>query len=425
MAKIVLATFGSLGDMHPKIALGLELKTRGHDVSIAAMEFYREKIGQVGLGFSPMRPHLDPNDTLLAAELMDAVKGPEKIIKEIIFGNIRAMHDDLMAAVADADLVVTGEIVYPIKSVVELTGIKWVSTSLQPGTLFSPYDPFVPPAAPWIEHLRFMPPWFFRSFFRVMHWTVKDWYRPYREFRRDLGLGEDHDPIFADKYSELLHLVLFSRVLGEPQPDWPSKAKQTGFCFYDGQADSGQMPDELEAFLDAGEPPLVFTLGSAAVMDPRDFFEQSIDAAKKLNKRAVVIHGVFGEPPQGLTETVVGVDYAPFSKVFPRSACVVHQGGVGTTGQVLRAGVPHLIMPYSHDQPDNAARCRRAGVAEVIHRDSYHADSAAAMLEKLLRDPSYAANAKNLAAIVAAEPGTAAACDAIEDVLNGGPRRVE
>jgi len=251
MAKIVLATFGSLGDMHPKIALGLELKTRGHDVSIAAMEFYREKIGQVGLGFSPMRPHLDPNDTLLAAELMDAVKGPEKIIKEIIFGNIRAMHDDLMVAVADADLVVTGEIVYPIKSVVELTGIKWVSTSLQPGTLFSPYDPFVPPAAPWIEHLRFMPPWFFRSFFRVMHWTVKDWYRPYREFRRDLGLGEDHDPIFADKYSELLHLVLFSRVLGEPQPDWPSKAKQTGFCFYDGQADSGQMPDELEAFLDA------------------------------------------------------------------------------------------------------------------------------------------------------------------------------
>lgn len=425
MAKIVLATFGSLGDIHPKIALGLELRDRGHEVSIAAMEFYREKIGQIGIGFSPMRPHLDPDDNQLAADLMDAVKGPEKIIKEIIFGNIRAMFDDLMVAVGDADLIVTGEIVYPIKSVVELTGIKWVSTSLQPGTLFSHYDPFVPPAAPWIEYLRFMPPWFFRTFFRVMHWTVQDWYRPYKEFRRDLGLSEDHDPIFAGKYSELLHLVLFSRILGEPQPDWPANAKQTGFCFYDGQAESGQMQAGLEAFLDAGEPPIVFTLGSAAVMDPRDFFEQSIGAAKKLKKRAVVIYGVFGGPPEGLTESVVGVDYAPFSMVFPRSACVVHQGGVGTTGQALRAGVPQLIMPYSHDQPDNAARCRRAGVAEVIHRDDYDAERAAAMLERLFHNPSYADKARSSAAVVAAEPGTPAACDAIEDVLNAGRRRVE
>jgi len=65
MAKIVLATFGSLGDLHPKIALGIELRARGHDVTVAAMEFYREKIGQIGLGFEPMAPHLDPEDTAL------------------------------------------------------------------------------------------------------------------------------------------------------------------------------------------------------------------------------------------------------------------------------------------------------------------------------------------------------------------------
>ena len=62
MAKIVLTTLGSLGDMHPKIALALELRRRGHDVTIAAMEFYRERIEPLGIGFAPMAPHLDPND---------------------------------------------------------------------------------------------------------------------------------------------------------------------------------------------------------------------------------------------------------------------------------------------------------------------------------------------------------------------------
>src|SRR6478609_8145861 len=75
MAKIVLATIGSLGDMHPKIALAIELKERGHAVTIAAMEFYRERIEPLGIGFAPMAPHLDPNDGELARDLMDARKG--------------------------------------------------------------------------------------------------------------------------------------------------------------------------------------------------------------------------------------------------------------------------------------------------------------------------------------------------------------
>jgi UDP:flavonoid glycosyltransferase YjiC (YdhE family) len=177
------------------------------------------------------------------------------------------------------------------------------------------------------------------------------------------------------------------------------------------------MPAQLTKFLDAGEPPIVFTLGSAAVMDARDFFEESAKAARLLKKRAVLLYGVFNEAPKILDETIAGFDYAPYSEIFPRAACVVHQGGVGTTGQVLRAGVPHLIMPYSHDQPDNAIRCRRAGVAEVIDRDNYTAETAARKLKKLLNDKNYQSNAAEAARIVKAERGTETACDAIESVL--------
>lgn len=417
MAKIVLATFGSLGDLHPKIALGLELKRRGHDVTVAAMEFYREKIKLAGLNFAPMAPHLDPEDKTLAKDLMDAQTGTEKILRGIVMPNLRQMYDDVTAAVNGSDMLITGEVVYAARSVVEKTGIKWVTTTLAPVSFFSVYDPPVPSQAPQFENLRFLGPKFHKYFFRFLQWTIRSWYAPYRQFRRELNLNEYHDPIFADKYSDLLHLVLFSRVLGERQPDWPADAIQTGFCFYDGMADLGLMPNGLEDFLNSGEAPIVFTLGSAAVMDAGDFFEVSAEAAKRLGRRAVLLYGVFNVPPPALDENIVGYDYAPYSQVFPRAACIVHQGGVGTTGQALRAGVPQIVMPYSHDQPDNAARCRRLGVAEIITRKEYNADSAAAILAKILSNSDYAEKAALAGALVRSEHGTTAACDAIESVL--------
>lgn len=417
MSKIVIATFGSLGDLHPKIAIGLELKARGHDVTIAAMEFYREKIALTGLSFAPMAPHMDPENRELGKDLMDANRGTERILKDLIMPNLRQMYDDVRAAVAGADMLITGEVVYAAKAVVEKTGIKWVTTTLAPVSFFSAYDPPVPAQAPQFENLRFLGPQFHKLFFKFIKWHIRDWYGPYKQFRRGLGLSEDHDPIIAEKYSDLLHLVLFSKVLGERQLDWPADAVQTGFCFYDGMADLGTMPPGLQEFLDAGEPPIVFTLGSAAVMDARDFFEISAEAAKSIGRRAALIYGVFNDPPKGLSENIAGFEYAPYSRVFPHAACVVHQGGVGTTGQVLRAGVPQIVMPYSHDQPDNAARCRRLGVAEIVTRTDYNVETAAAVLEKVLSDSDYALRAEAVRQVVRSEHGTTAACDAIERSL--------
>lgn len=417
MAKLVLATFGSLGDLHPKISLGIELRNRGHDVTIAAMEYYREKIGLTGLRFAPMAPHLDPDDRELVREMMDANTGTERILSDIILGQTRQMFDDLMDASAKADMLISGEVTVAARSVFEKTGIKWVSTSLAPISFISAYDPSAPPPAPWFEKLRFMGPNFHRFVFGIAKRQVRKWYGPYREFRREIGLDPGHDPIFEGKFSPFLHLAMFSKVLGAPQPDWPSQTVQPGFCFYDGQADSGQMPPGLNEFLDAGERPIVFTLGSAAVMDPRDFFDESIAAAKMLGRRAVILYGNFNEPPAGLCGEIAGFAYAPYSLLFPKAACVVHQGGVGTTGQVLRAGVPHLIMPYGHDQPDNAIRCRRLGVAEVIGRERYNARSAARKLEDILSTPGYAESAIEIGKTVRSEGGVSEACDEVEKLL--------
>ncbi len=426
--RIVFAVFGSLGDMHPMNALGIELKKRGHHIIFAAMEYYREKIETLGFEFRPMRPHLDPNNKALARDLMDAKKGSELLLKQLILPNLRPMYDDLLEIVAGADLLVSTEVVFPAMSVAEKTGIKWVTTTLAPGTFLSAHDPFVPPTAVWMRHLRFLGSTFHGAMFGLVRKMIDSWFDEYREFRRGINLPEGCNPLFDGK-STTLNLAMFSRVLGKPQPDWARSTLQTGFCFYDGAADLGAMDIELEKFLGAGEPPIVFTLGSAAVMDARDFFEESAQAAQMLGKRAVLLYGMFNEPPRIMengkwkTENdrnvgakIIAVPYAPYSQVFSRASCVVHQGGVGTTSQVLRAGVPALVMPYSHDQPDNAARCERLGTALIIARDNYDAKTAARQLKRLLAAQKYRRNAAEAAKIVQAERGTRTACDAIESL---------
>ena len=407
---------GSLGDLHPMIALAVELKKRGHEPVINSWEGYREKIVEVGLEFYPLRPSVDHNDVELSRKIMDAGSGPEFVIKELIVGNVREMYQDLTVAVDGADLFLTGEIVYPGAAVAKITGVKWISTSLAPVSLFSAYDPSVYLWSDLLEMMRPLPVILHQGFLGLMKIVTSSWLAEYRKFRSELGLSADHDPMFQGKFSSLQHLVMFSKALAEPQPDWPSPMVQTGFCFYD-ESETLELQPALADFLNAGEPPIVFTLGSAAVRDARDFFDESAKAAKTLGRRAVLLYGKDNPPPKGLDENIVGFEFAPYSLVFPKAACVVHQAGVGTTSQVLRAGVPHLIVPFSHDQPDNAARCRRLGVAEILDRDSYNFASSANTLQTILNDEKYRANALPLKRIIDSENGTATACDAIEVVL--------
>jgi UDP:flavonoid glycosyltransferase YjiC (YdhE family) len=174
----------------------------------------------------------------------------------------------------------------------------------------------------------------------------------------------------------------------------------------------------LRQFLDGGEPPIVFTLGSAAVGTAGDFFRQSADWAQGLGRRAVLLVGRDPENvPAALPASVLAVPYAPHAAAFARARVVVHQGGIGTTAEVMRAGCPSLVVPYSHDQPDHARRMRRLGIARNLARESYHARSAAREIQKLLENPGYALRAAEIGRRVASENGVLNAADAIDELL--------
>ncbi len=248
---------------------------------------------------------------------------------------------------------------------------------------------------------------------------TESWLGPYRELEAELGLPAGANPLFAGQHSPWLTLGLFSPLLAAPQPDWPPQARATGFIFFDRDEVEHPPDPELEKFLQSGPAPIVFTLGSAAVQAAGNFFVESGKAARLLRRRAVLLVGKDMPRPRAelLSSDIVAFDYAPFSRLFPRSAAIVHQGGIGTTAQVMRSGRPALAMPLSHDQFDNAVRSKRLGIARIINRAGYRATKVAAELDRLLRDPRYARRAAELGSRIRAEDGVGAACDAIESFL--------
>ena len=420
--RIVFATFGTFGDVNPLVALGGELTRRGHSVVLAAPEMFRSQARAGGLGFAPIRPEQQADDAAMIAMIYDRKRGTERGLREFLFPALRQSYEDLLAAVeADggADLLVTGELAYAGPLVAERTGMAWASYVLAPFSFFSAWDPPVLPPHPRVSRLLATVPGaghLLRPFARVV---TRSWCAPVYELRRELGLARGRSPLFDAKHAPALVLALFSPLLGKPQPDWPANTRQPGFIFYDRDAEHPTLPRELAVFLEAGPPPLVFTLGSAAVMDPGDFWAQSTEAARKLGRRAVLLTGKhadayantsFGSPD------LCHAGYAPYSLLFPRAAAIVHQGGVGTTAQALRAGRPMLVMPFSHDQPDNALRMRRLGVARVLPREGYTASRAARSLERLLGEPIYSERAAAARERMAGENGLRAACDALEAV---------
>ena len=418
--RIVLSNIGTFGDINPLVAIALELKRRGHVPVMAVPNVYRAKIEPLGLEFHAIRPDIDPTNTLLAEMVYDVKKGTERGLREFLYPVLRETYDDLLDAAtrpARADLLLLGELNYAGPIVAEVTGIPWASYVLAPFSFFSAFDPPVLPPYPRLaraDKLAGMG----RAMRRLARFVSRKWPEPVYELRSELGLPRGANPIFDAKHSPNLVLALFSRTLGVEQKDWPAHTLIAGFCFYDSDAGNAALPLQLETFLQAGEVPVVFTLGSAAVLAAGDFYEQSARAAIRLGVRAVLLIGSDqrNRPALEVPDSICVAEYAPYSALFSRAAMVVHQGGVGTTAQCLRAGRPMLIVPYSHDQPDNARRMRRLGVARVIQRSEYKAWRVARRLRSMLADAGLAEQAKIAAGQVAQEDGVKTACDALEEL---------
>jgi UDP:flavonoid glycosyltransferase YjiC (YdhE family) len=424
--RVVLTTFGSLGDLNPFIALALGLQKRGFQPLIATSPYYGDYVCKSGLLFRPIRPDLDPKDKELINRAMHPRKGTEVILREIIFPSIRDTYEDLSKVIRETDLLITHSISYAGHIFAERNHLPWISVVLSPIVFLSAYDMPALQGFPLMDFLKKLDPAANRLLIKFIKKITLRWCRPALQLRESLGLSQGKHPIFENQYSAQLVLAMFSNLLARCQPDWPSSVHITGYSFFDATEDENYLPYNLERFLKTGEPPVVFALGSVAVYTAGDFYHKAVKAAYMLNRRAVLVVGRDTDnlPEEELSPDIMTIQYAPYSKLFPQAAAIVHQGGIGTMGQAMKAGKPMLVVPFAHDQPDNAHRLERLGISSTLPLKRCTPELMARQLKELISDVKSIERAGKVGQRVRSEDGVETACNTIETAFMLNKKRI-
>jgi rhamnosyltransferase subunit B len=417
--RIVLNTFGSFGDVHPYLAIALELKRRGHDPLMATAEVYRSKIEPAGIAFAPVAP--DIGELLSKPEMIERIwrprTGPDFLVRQYLLPALEQSFEDLVSACRGADLFLSHAAGYAGPVVAEMMKLTWLSIALQPMIFLSAFDLPTIAGIPFLNSLYKMSGGAGRVALRFVKSLTAGWAKPIHALRKRAGLPESNkNPMFEGQFSPYGTVALFSRHFASAQRDWPPYTHITGFAFYD-QPGFETNGAGLVRFLEEGRPPVLFTLGSSAVMQPESFYEESLKAAEQFGFRAILLVGMASAIGRAgsLPSNVYATDYLPYSLVMPRCSAIVHQGGIGTTAQALRAGKPTVIVPWAYDQPDNAERARKLGVSLTLSRSRYNSERAGRALQTVLDDSrGYRQRASAIAGRISTEDGVACACDVIE-----------
>lgn len=418
MARILLATFGSLGDLHPYLALGRALQARGHAACIATSSDYSSAVTAAGLTFAPVAPTLAQLGTPqeLARRLADPLRATRTMVRDLLMPHLREAHQQLRRAAADADLLISHPLTFMVQVVAAEQGKPWLSTVLAPASFLSRDDPPVMLPINSLQIARRVGSWPYALLLRSIRSTVRGWEQPLHDYRAELGLPASRQVMVMEgQFSPRGTLALFDGLLMRPQPDWPPHTHICGSPAFDGAAPEPRIQQQLLDFLAAGPPPIVFALGSSAVWLGAEFWAAAVAAATQLGRRAILITGSTYLPQ--LPPSVRAFDYLPYSQVFPHACVVVHQAGIGTLSQALRAGRPQLITPVWFDQPDNAARAVKLGIARTVPFRRATGTRLAQQLRAVLADPAYGAAARAVAATLSGTDGAGVAAGYIEETL--------
>ncbi|KQN27116.1 glycosyl transferase family 2 [Sphingomonas sp. Leaf34] len=423
MRKIVLATIGLLGDLHPFIAIGLALKARGFAVVLAVPADHVAKVELAGLtgvaivgGFDTLAETLGlPPDQAARRIMADQTYLMDRILMPWLAGSTTALDEAMDGAVA----LVASLFVFAAPIVAERRGVPLVNVLLQPMATFSAYSPPSTPDFRMMAHVPTGPigrAWN-RAVYRVMRGVLRHRHaRPVNAVRAAHGLPPSTQALLLETpAATALTLCCYSPRIAPPQPDLPATTYVTGFAVFDSDTGAPEMLDPaLDAFLADGPAPLVFTLGSFATFAPGDFYTTAAAAARALGLRAVLLTGTDAHAVS--TEQVHVCRYAPHSLLFPRACAIIHHGGAGSTGQALRAGKPQLVVPHMGDQHDNGRRIERMGVGRTLSSRRFTTARARAAVAAILT-PDMRSEAARIGAEVSRENGADAAAARIATLL--------
>jgi vancomycin aglycone glucosyltransferase len=374
--RIAIAVEGTRGDVHPMIGLGRSLQASGHEVELCAPPDFATDVGDGGLRFRPIgqsvRAFLDAQAGAVHGGTLAVLKSGRDFFET----NGARQFEELAPAVKGADLVVAAGTQVAASSLAELHGVPYRYVAYCPALFPSPeHAPLFTPfgALPrWVNRLL----WWLT--FRMMNLTIG---RSVNRCRAQIGMPKLANPslhVFSERP------LLATDELLAPAPKQTRWEVQSLGCLHPFEPDP--LPEKLEAFLDAGEPPVYVGFGSMTDPDPGRSTRLVLDAVRRAGVRAVLSAGWAGLGDAPLPENVRVVGAVSHAALFPRVAAVVHHGGAGTTTTAARAGVPQIIVPHLLDQFYWARRVAELGLGPPApSRRRLHCDDLAGSL-RALRD---------------------------------------
>ena len=414
MPTFVITTIGSAGDVFPMLAIGAGLKTRGHQVVFINNPYFQSLAETAGITFIPIGRVEEFTNVIDNPDTWHPRKSLIVVVKKAILPFIRQVYDILTGFDPRETILVSSGMAAPARIAQEKHGFRLATVHLQPSILMSAHDPAE------------------LGGFRLPEWLptrLHRWWLTLSEtlfvdpllvpeitrFRGELGI---HTPM-GHFFSQWMHspdmvIGLWPGWFAPPQPDWPPNTHLTGFIHF--QTGERELPPNVTRFLDSGEPPLVFTPGSAMKFGA-NFFRAARQACQSLGKRAVFLTRFQEHLPPDLPPTILHAAWLPMDALLQRAALIVHHGGIGTTAQALAAGIPQLVSPHSHDQPDNANRLRKLGVGGRLDPKHFTPSRLRDKLDHLLNDPQTRQNCRQYAQKVDFDRALSETCTLIERLL--------
>ncbi|HEY7119538.1 MAG TPA: glycosyltransferase [Tepidisphaeraceae bacterium] len=417
---VLITPVGSAGDNYPFIGLGTELARRGHRVSVLTNDHFAPIVRGLGLEFISTGTDEEYRRVINNPDIWHPRKGFKHIMAGLGEVNGR-LFDLIRPRIDNQTLIVAGTLDFASRTIAEKEGIPAVVTlHLSPSI---PRTLYQVPTLTGTTNLSRLP-----RFLKRAMWKVVDWYlinpnvAPILDaLRARVGLAPDRKVFDRAIHSPLLTVGMWPEWFAPTQPDCPPFFKLTGFPLFDAP-DAQPMPPDVADFCQAGDPPLVFTPGSANIHG-HEFFQAAVDAARLLDRRALLLTRFADQIPADLPPTVRHVPFAPFTQLLPRCAALVHHGGIGTTSAALAAGIPQLIMPLSHDQPDNAARVIALNAGDRLMPKHFRGTAVAKILSRLLESPDVKAACALAAQRCAARDALRETADRIESAIKPAAAR--
>jgi UDP:flavonoid glycosyltransferase YjiC (YdhE family) len=421
-ARVLVTAAGYQGDVLPFVSVSRELVSRGHHVDLVVPSGFHQALADepvqlhaLGVEFSPRelfgvhRPAWEHAGTRLGAARMTRT-----MVRVGMLDHLDSIYESLAGPGADADLVLMHNVIVPARWVAELRGIPRMNLNVIPSLV--PRTDRVPGLRPMPRTPRGLNVVAWKGALAVMD-RVFAGDTLLNGKRRALGLPAERHHLLATMLAPNGVILPVSPQWFPRSPDWPDRIVTPGFVPW--EPPDAPLHPEVSAYLDAGDAPVLVTLGTSAATNAGEVFDRIAEGLDQLGVRGMFLVGDQSNITGALRDRGGVWPFAPLHQVLPRCRAVVHSSSLGTMAAVLRAGLPSLAVPLLMDQIWNAHRTAQLGAGLVVRNPTPR--RVLRLLQQLITDQALTERAKDFSARLATENGASRAADAIEAVLTSEP----